>query len=79
MKEDKKNYMLEKQNYIRIQNRNRKIGLVSMVILFIGLALKYLDMADIGKHFIWLGVVMVIYIFGSNMMARSALSKYEKK
>lgn len=79
MKDDKKNYMLEKQNYVRTRDRNRKIGLVSMVILSTGLALKYMDKADLGENFIWLGVVMVIYIFGSNMMARSAMSKYEKK
>ncbi|MBP2031304.1 hypothetical protein J2755_002267 [Methanohalophilus levihalophilus] len=79
MKDEKKNYMLEKQNYIRVRDRNRKIGLASMILLAIGLGLKYVDMADVGENFIWLGVVMVIYIFGSNMMARSAMSKYEKK
>jgi hypothetical protein len=79
MKEDKKNYMLEKQNYIRVRDRNRKIGLVSMIILVAGLGLKYAGRPDIGEDFIWLGVVMVIYIFGSNIMARSAMNKYEKK
>ncbi len=79
MKDEKKNYMLEKQNYVRVRNRNRKIGLASMAILAIGLGLKFVDMAEFGENFIWLGVVMVIYIFGSNMVARSALSKYDKK
>ncbi len=79
MNDDKKNYMLEKQNYVRVRDRNRKIGLASMVILSIGLALKFVDMTEFGENFIWLGVVMVIYIFGSNMMARSALNKAEKK
>jgi hypothetical protein len=78
MKENKKHYMMEKQNYLHVRERNRKIGMVSLVVLVAGMALNYAGRPEIGEHLIWLGIIMVVYTLGSNIIARSDMRKYEK-
>ncbi|WP_135613044.1 hypothetical protein [Methanococcoides sp. AM1] len=75
MKAEKKEYNVAKQEYLEITRRNRKIAKIDMLILGTGLLLKYVGEADIGKHFMWLGFIIIVYVFGSNMMAKSELRK----
>lgn len=79
MKDEKKEYFARKQMYESTVKRNKKIGLANMFILGTGLILKYIGMSDIGEHFIWLGVVILLYTFGSNMMAKKEMKKYAPK
>lgn len=79
MKAEKKEYNVARQEYLEITKRNRKIAKIDMLILGTGLLLKYVGHADIGKHFMWLGVILILYVFGSNMMAKSDLRKAEVK
>ncbi|KGK99592.1 hypothetical protein LI82_02295 [Methanococcoides methylutens] len=82
MKAEKKEYNVARQEYLEITRRNRKIAKIDMLILGTGLLLKYADQAgiyaggaEIGKHFMWLGFIIIVYVFGSNMMAKSELGK----
>ncbi|WP_440952463.1 hypothetical protein [Methanococcoides sp. FTZ1] len=75
MKAEKKEYNVARQEYMEITRRNRNIAKIDMLILGTGLLLKYFDMAEIGKHFMWLGFIILVYVFGSNMMAKSELRK----
>ncbi|MCM1986783.1 MULTISPECIES: hypothetical protein [Methanococcoides] len=77
LKTEKKEYNVAKQEYYAITKRNKKIAMADMLILGTGLLLKYFDQAEIGKHFMWLGFVLLIYIFGTNMMARNDLRKQQ--
>lgn len=77
MKAEKKEYNIAKQEYLEITKRNRKIAKIDMLILGFGLLLKYFGRADIGEHFMWLGFIILVYVFGSNMMAKSSLRKAE--
>ncbi|MGM0770256.1 MAG: hypothetical protein ACQESU_01400 [Halobacteriota archaeon] len=77
MKAEKKEYNVAKQEYLEITRRNRKIAKIDMLILAAGLLLKYIGRADIGEHFMWLGFIILVYVFGSNMMAKSSLRKAE--
>lgn len=74
---EKKEYMVKKQEYLIMVKRNRKIGMAAMIPLFVGLMLKTVGRADIGGHFIWLGVILVVYVIGSNWMGRRELQKLE--
>jgi hypothetical protein len=75
LKAEKKEYNVAKQEYLEITRRNRKIAKIDMLILGTGLLLKYVGRADIGEHFMWLGFIILVYVFGSNMMAKSELRK----
>ncbi|TGC09874.1 hypothetical protein [Methanolobus halotolerans] len=79
MKDEKKEYLVHKQLYDETARKNKKIGMVNLVIFGIGLALKYLGMPETGEHFIWLGFVILLYTFGSNMMAKREMQKHKSK
>lgn len=79
MKTEKKEYNVARQEYFEITKRNRKIAKIDMLILGTGLLLKYVGRADIGENFMWLGFILLVYVFGSNMMAKSELRKAELK
>lgn len=53
--------------------------MANLLIFGIGLTLKYLDMPEIGKHFIWLGFVILLYTIGSNLMAKYEMQKHKLK
>ncbi len=69
--------MVARKEYLTIVNRNKKIAFADMLIMGTGLLLKYLGQTDIAEHFIWLGIVIIIYVFGSNMLARAEYSKHK--
>ncbi|SET06697.1 hypothetical protein SAMN04488587_2202 [Methanococcoides vulcani] len=79
MKTEKKEYNVARQEYFEITKRNRKLAKIDMLILGTGLLLKYVDKADIGQHFMVFGMILLLYVFGSNMMAKSDLRKSEPK
>ncbi len=79
MKAEKKEYLVHKQLYDETVKRNKKITMVNLLIFGIGLILKYLDRPEIGEHFIWLGFVILVYTFGSNMMAKREMLKHKSK
>ncbi len=79
MKDEKKEYLARKQMYVETVNKNKKLGLVNVFIFCTGLILKYIGMSDIGGHFIWLGIVILVYILGSNMLAKYDMQKYQPK
>ncbi|AFV22762.1 hypothetical protein Mpsy_0551 [Methanolobus psychrophilus R15] len=79
MKTEKKEYLVHKQIYEQTVKRNKKIGMANLLIFGIGLALKYLGMPEIGSHFIWLGIVILVYTFGSNMLAKREIQKHQVK
>ena len=79
MKTEKKEYLVHKQIYEQTVKRNKKIGMANLLIFGIGLVLKYLGMPETGGHFIWLGVVILVYTFGSNMLAKHEMQKYQVK
>ena len=79
MKDEKKEYLVHKQMYQSTVKRNKKIGLANMFVLATGLALKYLGRPDIGEHFIWLGIIILLYTFGSNMLAKKEMQKHQPK
>ncbi len=79
MKVEKKEYLVRKEIYAETVKKNKKVGMASMVIFSIGLLLKYVGRSDLGGHFIWLGIIILIYVFGSNLMAKYEMKKYELK
>jgi hypothetical protein len=79
VKDEKKEYLVRKKMYAETVQKNKKLGIVNMVIFSIGLILKYMGMSELGGHFIWLGIVILVYVFGSNMMAKYEMKKYQLK
>lgn len=79
MKDEKKEYLVHKQMYQSTVKRNKKIGLANMFILGTGLILKYMGRSDLGENFIWLGIVILLYTFGSNMLAKREMQKHQPK
>ena len=79
MKDEKKEYIVRKEMYADTVKKNKKLGLVNVVIFSVGLILKYMGMPEMGGHFIWLGIIILVYVFGSNMMAKYEMKKYELK
>lgn len=75
MKQEKKDNMVAMQKYLAIVKRNKKINKVNIVILAVGLLLTFIDYKDIGNQIIWLGIIIFVYTFGSNIIARSGMRK----
>jgi hypothetical protein len=79
VKDEKKEYLVSKELYADTVKKNKRIGMVNMVIFSIGLLLKYIGMSELGGHFIWLGIIILVYVFGSNMMAKYEMKKHQLK
>ena len=75
LKQEKKDNMVAKQKYLVIVKRNKKINKVNIVILAVGLLLTFIDYKDIGNQIIWLGIIIFVYTFGSNFIARTGMRK----
>ena len=75
MNQEKKENMVTKQKYLAIVKRNKKINKVNIVILAVGLLLTFIDYKDIGNQIIWLGIIIFVYTFGSNFIARTGMRK----
>ncbi|WP_342306035.1 hypothetical protein [Methanolobus sp. ZRKC5] len=79
MKDEKKEYLVRKEMYAETVKKNKKVGMANMVVFSIGLLLKYLGRPELGGHFIWLGIIILVYVFGSNLMAKYEMKKYQLK
>ncbi|WP_319507967.1 hypothetical protein [uncultured Methanolobus sp.] len=75
MNKEKKHIVHEKQKYISIIYRNRKLLKVNVLILSIGLALSYLGYEDMGEPIIWLGIIIFGYAALSSYMAKKQLKQ----
>ena len=67
--------MVAKQKYLAIVKRNKKINKVNIVILAVGLLLTFTNYGEVGNQIIWLGVIIFVYTFGSNFIARAGIRK----
>jgi hypothetical protein len=79
VKDEKKEYLVRKDMYAETLKKNKKVAMANMVIFSIGLLLKYIGRPELGGHFIWLGIIILIYVFGSNLMAKNEMKKYQLK
>lgn len=75
MKPEKKEQMVKKQKGAEIIRRNKKINLVNIGVLSIGLILMLLDYRSVAEHFIWLGFIIFLYTAGTTFMARRESKK----
>jgi len=75
LKQEKKDNMVAKQRSLVIVKRNKKINKVNIVILAVGLLLTFTDYDMIGNQIIWLGIIIFVYTFGSNFIARARTRK----
>lgn len=79
MKDEKKEYLVHKQMYEETVRRNKKIGRINLLIIGTGLILKYLGRPELGDNFIWLGIVILLYTLGSNILAKYEMNKHQLK
>ncbi|MFP4654418.1 MAG: hypothetical protein ACLFMM_01870 [Methanohalobium sp.] len=70
MKPEKKEQMVKKQKGAEIIRRNKKINMVNIGVLSIGLILMLLGYKSVAEHFIWLGFIIFLYTAGTTFMAR---------
>ena len=75
LNQEKKDNMVAKQKYLAIVKRNKQINKVNIVILAVGLLLTFTNYNVIGNQIIWLGVIIFVYTFGSNIIARAVMRK----
>jgi len=73
MKPEKKENMIERQKYIAILVRNRKLTKVNMIILGSGLLLTLGGIEEIGSMIVWVGIVIFVFTLFSNLAAKRML------
>ncbi len=78
MKADKKENMIERQKYIAILVRNRKLTKINLIILGSGLLLTLARFEDIGSMIVWVGIVIFIFTLFSNLAAKRMLRNLDK-
>jgi hypothetical protein len=75
LKPEKKEQMVKKQKSSEIIRRNKKINLINIAVISIGLILMLLDYRNIAEHFIWLGFIIFLYTAGTTFIARREARK----
>ncbi|WP_342305363.1 hypothetical protein [Methanolobus sp. ZRKC5] len=75
MNKEKKYKMNEKQKYIGIILRNRKLLKINVLVLSVGLGLSILGRDDIGEPIIWLGIIIFGYTTFTSFMAKKQLKQ----
>lgn len=78
MKADKKENMIERQKYIAILVRNRKLTKINLIILGSGLLLTLARFEEIGSMIVWVGIVIFIFTLFSNLAAKRMLRNLGK-
>ena len=78
MKADKKENMIERQKYIAILVRNRKLTKVNLIILGSGLLLTLARFEDVGSIIVWVGIVIFVFTLFSNLAAKRMLRNLGK-
>jgi len=78
MKADKKENMIERQKYIAILVRNRKLTKVNLIILGSGLLLTLAGFEEVGSIIVWVGIVIFVFTLFSNLAAKRMLRNLGK-
>jgi hypothetical protein len=78
MKADKKENMIERQKYIAILVRNRKLTKINLIILGSGLLLTLARFEDVGSIIVWVGIVIFVFTLFSNLAAKRMLRNLGK-
>jgi len=78
MKADKKENMIERQKYIAILVRNRKLTKINLIILGSGLLLTLARFEEVGSIIVWVGIVIFIFTLFSNLAAKRMLRNLGK-
>ena len=78
MKADKKENMIERQKYIAILVRNRKLTKINLIILGSGLLLTLARFEEVGSMIVWVGIVIFIFTLFSNLAAKKMLRNLGK-
>ena len=78
MKADKKENMIERQKYIAILVRNRKLTKINLIILGSGLLLTLARFEEVGSMIVWVGIVIFIFTLFSNLAAKRMLRNLDK-
>jgi len=78
MKADKKENMIERQKYIAILVRNRKLTKVNLIILGSGLLLTLARFEEVGSIIVWVGIVIFVFTLFSNLAAKRMLRNLGK-
>ena len=73
MKPEKKENLIERQKYIAILVRNRKLTKVNLIILGSGLLLTLGGFEEIGSMIVWVGIVIFVFTLYSNLAAKRIL------
>ncbi|KAF5423426.1 MAG: hypothetical protein C5S45_00935 [Candidatus Methanocomedens sp.] len=77
MKADKKENLTERQKYIAILVRNRKLTKINLIILGSGLLLT-MGEVKIGGIIVWVGIVIFVFTLFSNLAAKKMLRNLGK-
>lgn len=75
MKNNKKNNLVERQRYQTLLKRNRKISQVNIFIIGSALVAHYAGYENIASPLLWLGIILLIYTIGSNLLIRHKIKK----
>ena len=78
MKAEIKENMIERQKYIAILVRNRKLTKINLIILGSGLLLTLGGFEEIGSMIVWVGIVIFIFTLFSNLAAKRMLRNLGK-
>ena len=78
MKADKKENLTERQKYIAILVRNRKLTKINLIILGSGLLLTLGGFEDVGSIIVWVGIVIFVFTLFSNLAAKRMLRNLGK-
>lgn len=78
MKADKKENMIERQKYIAILVRNRKLTKINLIILGSGLLLTLARFEEVGSVIVWVGIVIFVFTLFSNLAAKRMLRNLGK-
>ena len=78
MKADKKENLTERNKYIAILTRNRKLTKINLIILGSGLLLTLAGFEEIGSMIVWVGIVIFVFTLFSNIAAKKMLRNLGK-
>lgn len=78
MKAEIKENMIERQKYIAILVRNRKLTKVNLIILGSGLLLTLGGFEEVGSIIVWVGIVIFVFTLFSNVATKRMLRNLGK-
>ncbi|MCS3924660.1 hypothetical protein [Methanosalsum natronophilum] len=75
MKGEKKNSIVGRQKYQSTLKRNRQISKINLVIIGSALVIYYAGYEEFASPLLWLGIILIIYTLGSNLMIRHKINQ----